>query len=187
MADGINIEGGFDDIDLTSDFLDGTVRGVLLQFASKLQTDLRKSIDSKGYNNKGLNNSMNLAQSLAVDPNIVEYADKVVYSLEYPIYGDYQDEGVSGTEEAVQGSRFKFDQSSKPPFGAMIKWANTKFGLTIPQGMTKTGFGMAAAYNKKRFGIKPTYWLRDVITDGRIEALEEQLGKSIAFAIIERA
>ena len=67
---------------------------------------------------------------------------------------------------------------------ALSKWGRNKFGLSIED--TKS-FGFGAAKNKKMFGIKPTYWLRDVITDGRIEALEDELGKSIAFAIIERA
>jgi len=180
MADGINIEGGFDDIDLTSDFLDGTIKGVLLQFASKLQDDLRTSIDSKG-----LNYTMALAQEVGVEPKIVEFDSMLVYTLEYPFYGAYQDEGVSGTRTKYNTTySFKNESVSKGMIEALSKWGRNKFGLNIQD--TKS-FGFGAAINKKRFGIKPTYWFRDVITDGRIEALEEQLGKSIAFAIIERA
>jgi len=180
MADGINIEGGFDDIDLTSDFLDGTIKGVLLQFANNLQTDLRKSIDSKG-----LNYTMALAQEMGVAPTIVEFDNMLVYTLEYPMYGAYQDEGVSGTRNKFNTPySFKNEFASKSMVEALSKWGRNKFGLDIQDSKS---FGFGAAINKKRFGIKPTYWLRDVITDGRIEVLEDEIGKSIAFAIIERA
>ena len=180
MADGINIEGGFDDIDLTSDFLDGTIKGVLLQFANNLQTDLRRSIDSKG-----LNYTMALAQEMGVAPTIVEFDNMLVYTLEYPIYGAFQDEGVSGTQRKFNTPySFKNEFVGRGIVEALSQWGRNKFGLNVED--TKS-FGFGAAKNKKRFGVKPTYWLRDVITDGRIEALEDELGKSIAFAIIERA
>jgi len=180
MADGINIEGGFDDIDLTSDFLDGTIKGVLTQFASDLQNDLRKSIDSKG-----LNYTMALAQEMSTAPNVVELDDMLIYTLEYPFYGAYQDEGVSGTRTKFNTPySFKNESVSKGMVESLSKWGRNKFGLDIKDSKS---FGFGAAINKKRFGIKPTYWFRDVITDGRIEALENELGKSIAFAIIERA
>ena len=180
MADGISIQGGFDDIDLTSDFLDGTIKGVLTQFASDLQDDLRRSID-----NKGLNYTMALAQEMTTAPNVVELDDMLIYTLEYPMYGAYQDEGVSGTRTKFNTPySFKNESVSKGMVEALSKWGRNKFGLDIPDSK---GFGFGAAINKKRFGIKPTYWFRDVITDGRIEALEDELGKSIAFAIIERA
>lgn len=180
MADGINIQGGFEDIELSSDFLDGTIKGIVTQFASDLQDDLRKSIDKKG-----LNYTMALAQEVSATPNVIELDDMIVYTLEFPMYGSYQDEGVSGTRTKFNTPySFKNESVSKGMVESLSKWGRNKFGLDIEDSK---GFGFGAAINKKRFGIKPTYWFRDVITDGRIEELEEQLGKSIAFAIIERA
>lgn len=181
MADGIQINSGLSDLDLNPDLLDGTVKGVLFDFASKMQTALRDSVDKKK-----LLYTAELSQALAVEPNIIETEEFIFYKLEVPRHGVYQNEGVSGTERTYSGSRFGFKQSSKPPFGAMVKWAESKFGLSIPQGMTAKQFGFAAAYNKKRFGIKPTYWLDEVVNDGRVEELENELGKRIGFFIAEQ-
>jgi len=185
MADGIKItEGSFDDIDLTSDFLDGTIKGVITEFAKNLQDDLIKSLNKpRGKYNNRLLNSGELAQSLAVVPNVIEGDDTLIYVLEIPSYGMYQDKGVDGTDKKYPNSIGAFKESSKAPTFALVQWAKTKFGLTIPQDMTPTQFGMVAAFNRKKFGIKPTYWLSDVIDDGRVEELEEQIGKKIGFIV----
>lgn len=192
MADGFSISGGFDDVDLENVFLGDAVADVLGRFAQQITGKLKDSVDK----NK-LNYSSELAQSLVVTPNsIIETPDFVFYELKIPRYGIYQNEGVNGVgapadfkgrrKEVVRGSRFSFKENSKPPFGAMVKWANTKFGLQVPPGMTATQFGFAAAYGKKYFGIKPTFWIDDVLTDEVFEELQEELGKRVGFFINEQ-
>lgn len=181
MSDGIEITGGFSDKDLDFDLLGDSIHDTLYKFAQELTSELQKSIDRKG-----LNFTEELFQSLQVEPNIIETEEFIYYKLEVPGHGIYQNEGVSGTERNYSGSRFGFTQSSKPPFGAMVNWAERKFGLSVPNGMTAKQFGFAIAHNKKRFGIKPTYWLDEVIDSGIVEKLEDELGKRIAFFIEEK-
>lgn len=179
MADGFNITGGFDDLDLTSDFLDGTVKGVLLQFANQLQKDLLDNIDRKG-----LNYTEKLYQAISVSPNIVEVDGTIIYTLTYPIHGAFQDEGVNGLRNSF-GSEFSFKTESTGGIRqALEKWGRNKFGLQVDDAKR---FGYLAARKKKLFGIKPTYWLRDIINDGRMTELEEELGKQIGIVLIGRS
>jgi hypothetical protein len=179
MADGINIEGGFDDIDLQDSFNDGSIRGIILDFAQKLQRDLNKSIDAKGMNYTG-----RLSQSTQVEPKVIEVSkDVLLYQLEVPSYGISQDEGVNGTQAKYNN---KVGYTTKPPpLSEILKWSRTKFGLNIPSDKV-WGFAKVVQRKKLLFGIKPTYWLTDVINDGRGQELEEQLGKRIALIITER-
>lgn len=179
MADGIHIENGLEDINLSSDLLDGTVKGVLLNFAQTLQKDLQDSIDRKG-----LNYTSELFQSMSVSPNVVEVDGTIIYTLTYPIHGAYQDEGVNGVNNNV-GSEFSFKTLSTGGIRqALEKWGRNKFGLDIKDAKR---FGYLAARKKKMFGIKPTYWLRDVFNDGRFEQLEEELGKQIGVVLIGKS
>ena len=179
MADGIKIQGGFEDIDLQDSFNDGSIKGIILDFAQKLQRDLNKSIDKKGLNYTG-----RLSQSTLVEPKVIEVSkDVLLYQLEVPNYGIDQDEGVSGTQVTYKtASKFT---TKPPPFKDILKWSKTKFGLNIPKDKV-WGFAKVVQRKKLLFGIKPTYWLTDVINDGRGQELEEQLGKRIALIITER-
>jgi len=196
MADGINIEGGFNDTDLTSDFLDGSIQGLLLDFAVTLQNDLLKSADKNGHQTA----ADSLAKDLQVRPILTETDNTIIYALELPHYATFLDLGVNGIgepdgykgkrkgEAPVSGSPFSYKDNGRFAFGGMIDYAKNKDKL---QGMFKkpsdaVSFGMAAARNKKYFGQKPSYWFSDVVTDGRIEELEEELGKKLAFVMIER-
>jgi len=181
MPDGISISNGIEDIDLDFKILGNDVKSVLTRFASEITKKLQQSVDK----NK-LNYTSELFQSLAVTPNIIETDEFIFYKLDIPRHGVYQNEGVSGTKKKYNGSRFSFKESSKPPFGAMVKWAETKFGLQVPPGMTATQFGFAAAYNKKYFGIKPTFWIDDVLTDKVFEDLQNELGKRVGIFINEQ-
>lgn len=179
MADGIKIQGGFEDIDLQDSFNDGSIKGIILDFAQKLQRDLNKSIDKKGLNYTG-----RLSQSTQVEPKVIEVSkDVLLYQLEVPKYGIGQDEGVNGLEQKYNN---KAGYTTKPPpLSAILKWSSTKFGLNIPKDKV-WGFAKVVQRKKLLFGIKPTYWLTDVINDGRGQELEEQLGKRIALIITER-
>lgn len=185
MPDGIDVISDLDklgilDKDLENVFLNDTVKDIIANFAQRIQGKLKDSIDK----NK-LNYTSELFQSLAVTPNIIETDEFIFYKLDIPRHGVYQNEGVSGTKKKYNGSRFSFKESSKPPFGAMVKWAETKFGLNVPADQRKA-FGFAAAYNKKYFGIKPTFWIDDVLTDKVFEDLQNELGKRVGIFINEQ-
>lgn len=184
MADGISVQSdlenlGFSDKDLTTNFLDGTVKGVLLDFAQKFQKDLQNSIDRNG-----LNYTSELFQSLTVNPDIVELDGTIIYTLTYPIHGAFQDEGVNGVNNNV-GSEFSFKTLSTGGIRqALETWGQRKFGLQVDDAKR---FGYLAARKKKIFGIKPTYWLRDIINDGRMEQLEQDLGKQIGLVLVGKS
>lgn len=194
MADSVVIEGGFNDIDLESDFLDGSINGILLTFAQSLQDDLIQSALQHDHQTA----ANTLIKDLQVNPNIIETDGTITYILDLPAYGSFLDQGVNGAGvpseykgkpgTVVTGSPYGYKTNSKPPFFGMINYAKNKDKL---QGMFKkpsdaVSFGMAAARRKKYFGQKPSYWFTDVITDGRIEALEEEIGKKLAFVMIDR-
>ena len=181
MADGINIEGGFNDVDLTSDFLDGSIQGLLLDFADKLQKDLVDSARSKGHYTA----ANTLMKDLQVAPNVVETDNTIFYALELEQYATYLDQGVSGTKRKFN-SPFSYKENSKLPIKPMERYARLKDALGITEEKDVKRFGFLAARKIKMFGIKPSYWFSDVVTDGRIEELEEELGKRLAFVMIER-
>lgn len=181
MADGINIEGGFDDLELTDSLNDGTIQGLLLDFAQTLQNDLARSAQSKGHYTA----ANTLIKDLQVSPKLIETDDVIIYALEMPDYGTYLDQGVSGTRRKFN-SPFSYKESSGLPVKAMENYGRLKGALNLPDEKAVKRFGYLAARKIKLFGIKPSYWFSDVVTDGRIEDLEEEIGKRLAFVMIER-
>ena len=192
MADGINIEGGLNDTDLTSDFLDGSIQGLLLDFAVTLQNDLVES----ARKNKHFTAGNKLMKDLTVTPVLTETDDTIIYALELPHYATFLDQGVNGAgapsdfydkeTPKVTGSPFSYTKSSKFPVKPMTEYAMLKDALGISNYKDAKRFGFLAARKKVYFGQKPSYWFSDVVTDGRIEELEEELGKKLAFVMIER-
>ena len=115
----------------------------------------------------------------------METDNTIVYALELEQYGTYLDQGVSGTQRKFN-SPFSYKEGSKLPIKPMERYARLKDALGITDEKDVKRFGYLAARKIKMFGIKPSYWFSDVVTDGRIEALEEELGKRLAFVMIER-
>lgn len=168
MADGINIEGGLDDatLDFADAFKGNSIRDILGRFGSKLQEDLVRSLDSKGKNA-----SSSLQQSIKFDVTILGSA--FVFSLSMSDYWKWVDEGRK--------------PGKRPPLEPIKQWVRTKAafgGLNIKGTKEADSVAFLIARKIGKFGIKPSNFYSDVINDGRVEALEEELTKGFGNSIL---
>ena len=176
MADGIDVEqtkGGTLDTDLLfADEAQGKgILDILQRFGDSLQTDLVKSLASKGKNSQG-----SLSQSIKF--NVSVFGSTYVFALSWADYGAYVDEGVNGINSAYN-TRFSFKSlnPSKDEVNSLTDWVRQKgfgaFGISDPKKAQGIAFGIAK--NNRRFGIKPSNFFKDVINDGRVGELEDEL------------
>lgn len=175
MADGLNVSGGLLDTDLVfSDEATGnSITDILQRFGDKLQTDLIKSLASKGKNAQG-----ELSQSITF--NVETFGTTYVFALTWSDYGAYVDEGVNGLQGNV-GSKFSFKSlnPSRPEINSLAKWVRKKgfgaFGIDDPAEAKGIAFGIAKM--NRKFGLRPSNFFKDVINDGRVGELEDELNK----------
>lgn len=193
MPDGIDVISdldklGFKDTDLENVFLNDTVKDVIANFAQRIQGKLKDSLDRKG-----LNVTNNLYQSLDLDPkSIIETDEFIFYKLEVPAYGVYLNEGVNGMgtgSGVVRNSRFGFKGSGKDwvkKKESLMRWINNKSGIPAMSAKEREGFAFGIMRKQRLFGMKPTFWIDDVLTDKVFEDLQNELGKRVGIFINEQ-
>lgn len=94
-------------------------------------------------------------------------ADGYLFEFKYPEYGDYIDQGVSGTEEKYP-TPFKYT-SKKPPYKSILGWVKAKkVRFRDPKGRFEAGNykTIAAIIRNSIFkkGIKPTLFFTKPFT-----------------------
>ena len=124
-----------------------------------LQDDLIKALDKKKKNASG-----GLRQSIQAVPNVSIQDGFYTYVLSMASYYEFVDEGRKA--------------GKMPPIDSLIKWVKQKSafgGLEVNEskGVRSVAFGIAK--NIAKFGIKPSYFFTNVIDDGRLEQLTEDL------------
>lgn len=162
MADGIDIEAfnipsGLDDVNLENVFYGGSVGEVLGKFGQQLQGDLKNSLDSKGKNA-----TSELFQSITF--NVEVFANTFEFSLSMAKYWSFVDEGRKAGKQ--------------PPLEDIKKWVRVKsvFGGLPTENQDGVAFAIARKIGK--FGVKPSNFFSDVINDGRLEKLEQDLANA---------
>ena len=162
MADGIEIESfgipeGISDTDLQNVFFSGSVADVLAKFGQQLQGDLRNSLDAKGKNATN-----ELGQSITF--NVEVFGGEFQFSLSMAKYWRWVDEGRKAGKQ--------------PPIEPIKKWVKVKsvFGGLPTENQDGVAFAIARKIGK--FGIKPSNFFTDVIGDGRLQKLQEDLARA---------
>tara|TARA_R110000787_G_scaffold188108_1_gene299907 strand:+ start:155 stop:670 length:516 start_codon:yes stop_codon:yes gene_type:complete len=157
--DGISTSGITDkDLIEVKDFEDN-IQGVLAKFGQKLQDDLIKSLDKKKKNASG-----GLRQSIQAVPNVSIQDGFYTYVLSMASYYEFVDEGRKA--------------GKMPPVDSLIKWVKQKSafgGLEVNESKDVRSVAFGIAKNIAKFGIKPSYFFTNVIDDGRLEQLTEDL------------
>jgi hypothetical protein len=161
--DGISTSGITDkDLIEVKDFEDN-IQGVLAKFGQKLQDDLIKSLDKKKKNASG-----DLRQSIQAVPDVSISDGIYTYVLSMADYYEQVDKG-----RGTGGDPYKL-------YPQFIKWAFAKKALGgLPKapsdasGLKSYAFNVAKKVTK--FGFKPSYFFTNVIDDGRLEQLTEDL------------
>jgi hypothetical protein len=157
--DGISTSGITDkDLIEVKDFEDN-IQGVLAKFGQKLQDDLIKSLDKKKKNASG-----GLRQSIQAVPDVSVSDGIYTYVLSMASYYEFVDEGRKA--------------GKMPPIDSLIKWVKQKSafgGLEVNESKDVRSVAFGIAKNIAKFGIKPSYFFTNVIDDGRLEQLTEDL------------
>tara|TARA_R110000782_G_scaffold250719_1_gene338066 strand:+ start:295 stop:810 length:516 start_codon:yes stop_codon:yes gene_type:complete len=157
--DGISTSGITDkDLIEVKDFEDN-IQGVLAKFGQKLQDDLIKSLDKKKKNASG-----DLRQSIQAPPSVSVSDGIYTYVLSMASYYEFVDEGRKA--------------GKMPPIDSLIKWVKQKSafgGLEVDESKDVRSVAFGIAKNIAKFGIKPSYFFTNVIDDGRLEQLTEDL------------
>ncbi len=157
--DGISVSGISDKDLIDVDNFSNDIEGVLARFGQKLQEDLRQSLDDKNKNASG-----NLRQSIQAVPT-VSFKDGIyTYTLAMADYYEFVDEGRKA--------------GKMPPIESLVKWVRAKSafgGLEVNESKDVRGVAFGIAKNIAKFGIKPSYFFTNVIDDGRLEQLTEDL------------
>ena len=138
---------------------DRDVQGVLARFGQKLQEDLIKSLDNKNKNASG-----GLRQSIQAIPDVSIQDGMYTYVLSMASYYEFVDEGRK--------------PGKMPPIDSLVKWVRQKSafgGLEVNKSEDVRGVAFGIAKNIAKFGIKPSYFFSNVIDDGRLEQLTEDL------------
>ena len=152
--------------------------GVLQKFAKNVVRIARINLARNKRNASG-----KLGKSLDYKIKVAEKDTNVKFFGED--YAAYQDKGVSGTEKKYN-TPFSYKSSSKllgleAATGTFAKFAKRK-GIQARDKkgrfLTYKQTGFAIAYNKKKFGIPPTYFF----TKAR-EKAQERLPEELAAAI----
>ena len=157
--DGISTSGITDkDLIEVKDFEDN-IQGVLAKFGQKLQDDLIKALDKKKKNASG-----GLRQSIQAVPDVSVSDGIYTYVLSMASYYEFVDEGRKA--------------GKMPPIDSLIKWVKQKSafgGLEVNESKDVRSVAFGIAKNIAKFGIKPSYFFTNVIDDGRLEQLTEDL------------
>ena len=162
MADGIDVEqiegsGTLDTDLLFADEAKGnSIRDILQRFGNKLQEDLRQSLDNKKKTTSG-----DLRQSINFNVKIT--GSIYTFALTMSDYWQWVDEGRAA--------------GKRPPIEPIRKWVSEKAafgGLDVKKkDVNSVAFLIARKIGK--FGIKPSNFFKDVINDGRVGELEDEL------------
>lgn len=94
-----------------------------------------------------------------IDYNFERSADGYNFSFEFPMYGEFLDQGVSGTEEKY-ATPYSYT-TKKPPYKSILAWVKKKkIRFRDPQGRFEAGnYRTIAAILRNSIykkGIKPT-------------------------------
>lgn len=160
MADGIKTD--VDDLKSLTDELstpleNSAVKKVLDEFGQKLVNDLKSSLSAKGKKVTG-----NLFNSIQVKVNMM--GDTYNIELNMADYWEYVDKGRK--------------PGKQPPVNSILKWVRSKpsFG-GVGKRPESVAFGIAK--NIGKFGIKPSNFYSDVINDGRLLKLEDDIAEAV--------
>jgi hypothetical protein len=155
----------------------------LFNWAEDVTEQLRQSALTKANATGGL------AQSMQAIPS--QEQDKVVVSISMDDYYDFINKGVNGVRQTV-GSPYSFrtPYANSNMVSAILGeggrgWIGAK-GYKPDSGTTirdYEAFAWGIATNKKKFGIEPTHFYDDVITEQLIQDLKTDLEKSFGLQL----
>lgn len=160
---------GTSDRDLKELGEENTIQGVLQDFGNELQDELRNNLEILQHTDTNA-----LWQSIQFRVKFL--GQFFVFELGYEDYGDFLDQGVEGVGGAKANgqawrkhnvnSPFKF-KNKKPPIKTLEGWAYRK--RLNPFALSESIFHR---------GIENTNWYSSVVTDARIEKLNEDLARA---------
>lgn len=166
---------------------------ILDLFGKDLITDLTKSLSNKGHgaSASGVGGSTKLAGTMSF--TVFGQETSLIFELEMADYWEYINDGTRKANSKGSGGK---ELAKK-----LDDWARGKgiYGLAIYKSKLKNPSKSKRTFNKaqrslawaikknihkkgiiKRFNYKGSHWFDDVVNDGRLETLSEQLSEVLA-------